>query len=101
MAELATIARPYAEALIKSIRPDDAVAVSEQVTQLSQVAANPQLRDYRRLLLVDLGRSARRWREAQVAPCQRLLAPAELRQQFRLPPLGARVGRFRIERGAQ
>lgn len=46
MAELATIARPYAEALFKSIRPEDQAAVSEQVNALASVAADPQLRGF-------------------------------------------------------
>jgi F-type H+-transporting ATPase subunit delta len=43
MAELATIARPYAEALFKAIGPHDAPAVAEQVNALAQVAADPQV----------------------------------------------------------
>jgi F-type H+-transporting ATPase subunit delta len=46
MAELATIARPYAEALFKAIPPADATAVAEQVTALAQVAANEQVRQF-------------------------------------------------------
>ena len=46
MAELATIARPYAEALFKAIPADDAPAVVTQVNTLAQVDANPQLRAF-------------------------------------------------------
>lgn len=46
MAELATIARPYAEALFKAVAPADAAAVSEQVNALGQVAANEQVRQF-------------------------------------------------------
>ena len=43
MAEIATIARPYAEALFKAIGVADAQAVSEQVNALAAVAADPQV----------------------------------------------------------
>jgi F-type H+-transporting ATPase subunit delta len=46
MAELATIARPYAEALFKAIAPNDAAAVSQQVSALAAVAANEQVRQF-------------------------------------------------------
>jgi F-type H+-transporting ATPase subunit delta len=46
MAELATIARPYAEALFKAVKPDDAAAVSDQVTELAKVSADAQLRQF-------------------------------------------------------
>jgi F-type H+-transporting ATPase subunit delta len=46
MAELATIARPYAEALFKAVGTSDAVAVSGQVAELAQVAGDPQLRQF-------------------------------------------------------
>jgi F-type H+-transporting ATPase subunit delta len=46
MAELATIARPYAEALFKAVGPSEAVAVSEQVATLAQVAGNEQVRQF-------------------------------------------------------
>ena len=42
MAEIATIARPYAEALFKAAGTDQAVLVP-QVQALAQVAAQPQL----------------------------------------------------------
>ena len=45
MAELATIARPYAEALFKAIKADDAVAVAAEVNQLAAVVADPQMRE--------------------------------------------------------
>jgi len=46
MAELATIARPYAEALFKAIGPQDVAAVAEQVTELAAIAADPALRRF-------------------------------------------------------
>jgi F-type H+-transporting ATPase subunit delta len=42
MAEIATIARPYAEALFKAVGTDRA-ALAQQVQALADVAANPQL----------------------------------------------------------
>lgn len=46
MAELATIARPYAEALFKSISLSEAQSVSTQLGELAQVAGNDQLRAF-------------------------------------------------------
>jgi F-type H+-transporting ATPase subunit delta len=46
MAELATIARPYAEALFKSGQGDDARALADQLDALSLVARNPALRQF-------------------------------------------------------
>ncbi len=46
MAELATIARPYAEALFKAIGSNDAAAVSAQVSALTQVAGLVQVRQF-------------------------------------------------------
>jgi F-type H+-transporting ATPase subunit delta len=46
MAEIATIARPYAEALFKAIAPSDAASVAEQVGALAQVAALPVVRSF-------------------------------------------------------
>jgi F-type H+-transporting ATPase subunit delta len=46
MAELATIARPYADALFKAVGPSDAAAVADQVNELASIAANPQLREF-------------------------------------------------------
>ena len=46
MAELATIARPYAEALFKAGGTGDATALSAEVKALARVAADPQLRQY-------------------------------------------------------
>lgn len=46
MAELATIARPYAEALFKAVSADDAAAVAGQVNELAAIASNPQLRQF-------------------------------------------------------
>jgi F-type H+-transporting ATPase subunit delta len=44
MAELATLARPYAEALFKSTAAGDAQSAATQLAELAQVAADPQLR---------------------------------------------------------
>jgi F-type H+-transporting ATPase subunit delta len=46
MAELATIARPYAEALFKAVGANDAVGVAGQVGALAQVASDPQARQF-------------------------------------------------------
>ena len=46
MAELATIARPYAEALFKATPPQEAAAVAEQVNELASIAADPSLRHF-------------------------------------------------------
>jgi F-type H+-transporting ATPase subunit delta len=46
MAELATIARPYAEALFKAVASGDAAAVSEQVGALAAVAGHEQVRQF-------------------------------------------------------
>jgi F-type H+-transporting ATPase subunit delta len=46
MAELATIARPYAEALFKAVGGTDATAVSGQVDALAQVAGHAQVRQF-------------------------------------------------------
>ena len=46
MAELATIARPYAEALFKAIGSDNAAALAEQLEAVGQVAGNEQLRQF-------------------------------------------------------
>lgn len=46
MAELATIARPYAEALFKAVAASNAAAVSEQVSALAQVAGHEQVRQF-------------------------------------------------------
>lgn len=46
MAELATIARPYAEALFKAVGANDAAAVADQVNELAAIAANAQLREF-------------------------------------------------------
>lgn len=43
MAELATIARPYAEALFKAVGADDAAGLADQVDTLAAVAGNEQL----------------------------------------------------------
>jgi F-type H+-transporting ATPase subunit delta len=41
MAELATIARPYAEALMKSSRSGDARALAEDIRSIAQVTSHP------------------------------------------------------------
>jgi F-type H+-transporting ATPase subunit delta len=46
MAELATIARPYADALFKAVSAADASGVAAQVAELAAIAANPQLRQF-------------------------------------------------------
>ncbi len=46
MAELATIARPYAEALFKAAAAADGTAVAAQVNELSAIAANAQMRHF-------------------------------------------------------
>ncbi|MBU3600003.1 F0F1 ATP synthase subunit delta [Polynucleobacter sp. 30F-ANTBAC] len=43
MADLATIARPYAEALFRSAKPAELSAIAEQLEELAQVASNPDL----------------------------------------------------------
>jgi F-type H+-transporting ATPase subunit delta len=46
MAELATIARPYAEALFKAVSANAAVNVAAQVKALAAVAGHPQMRSF-------------------------------------------------------
>jgi F-type H+-transporting ATPase subunit delta len=46
MAELATIARPYAEALHKAVGGGDTSALTAQVNALAAVAADPELRQF-------------------------------------------------------
>jgi F-type H+-transporting ATPase subunit delta len=46
MAELATIARPYAEALFKAVSAADAPSVAGQISELAAIAASPQLRQF-------------------------------------------------------
>ena len=46
MAEVATIARPYAEALFKAAGAGDARALAEQVEAIGAVAADAQLRQF-------------------------------------------------------
>ena len=46
MAELATIARPYAEALFKSAPAGEAAALVGQLDDIASVAAAPQLRQF-------------------------------------------------------
>jgi F-type H+-transporting ATPase subunit delta len=46
MAELATIARPYAEALMKASAKGDAGALAGEIGAFAQVAADPQMREF-------------------------------------------------------
>lgn len=46
MAEIATIARPYAEALFKAVGSDNAQALVSQVSALSAVAGHAQVRQF-------------------------------------------------------
>jgi F-type H+-transporting ATPase subunit delta len=46
MAELATIARPYAEAMYKVAGQGDAAPIAEQIDALAAFAADPQLRQF-------------------------------------------------------
>jgi F-type H+-transporting ATPase subunit delta len=46
MAELATIARPYAEALMKASEKGDAATLAAETSALASVAADPQIREY-------------------------------------------------------
>ncbi|HNB45213.1 MAG TPA: ATP synthase F1 subunit delta, partial [Burkholderiaceae bacterium] len=46
MAELATIARPYAEALYKAAQGADVAAWGRQIAALAAVAGNPELRQF-------------------------------------------------------
>lgn len=43
MADLATIARPYAEALFRSAQPSDLASWAEQLSELAQVASHPDV----------------------------------------------------------
>ena len=45
MAELATIARPYAEALMKAAANGDAAVLAAEIRALAEVAADPQVRE--------------------------------------------------------
>ncbi|HZV92106.1 MAG TPA: F0F1 ATP synthase subunit delta [Caldimonas sp.] len=46
MAEIATIARPYAEALLKAVAPADAAALAGEVGAIGRVADDAQLRQF-------------------------------------------------------
>ena len=46
MAELATLARPYAEALFQVASQADAVGTGDELQALATIAANPQLRQF-------------------------------------------------------
>jgi F-type H+-transporting ATPase subunit delta len=48
MAELATVARPYAEALFRVAQTGDMNAWSEIVSELAQIGANPDVQDFAR-----------------------------------------------------
>jgi F-type H+-transporting ATPase subunit delta len=48
MAELATVARPYAEALFRVAQTGDMAAWSELVSELAQIGANPDVQDFAR-----------------------------------------------------
>ena len=43
MAELATIARPYAEALFQSAKPAELASFMEQLGELAQLAVLPEI----------------------------------------------------------
>eukprot|EP01035_Chromulina_nebulosa_P049907 gene49907-67773_t len=46
MAELATLARPYAEALFEVAKQGDVISVSKQIGALAAIADNEQLRQF-------------------------------------------------------
>lgn len=46
MAELATIARPYAEALFKAVAPAEAGAVADELEAVAAIAVHPQLLEF-------------------------------------------------------
>lgn len=46
MAELATIARPYAEALMRASQAADSASLAAQIGAIADVAADPQMRQY-------------------------------------------------------
>ena len=46
MAELATIARPYAEALFKAAGTGNLAALTGEINALAEIAGNPQLRQF-------------------------------------------------------
>ena len=46
MAEIATIARPYAEALMKASAGGDAAALAGEIAAIAAVAANPHMREF-------------------------------------------------------
>jgi F-type H+-transporting ATPase subunit delta len=48
MAELATVARPYAEALFRVAQTGNLAAWSELVSELAQIGANPDVQDFAR-----------------------------------------------------
>ena len=55
MAETATIARPYAEALFKAVRADDVAEIAAQVDALAAVAADERMRQFADNPKVDAG----------------------------------------------
>ena len=60
MAELATIARPYAEALFQVAATGDLAALAGEVDALAAVAADPQLRQFADNPKVDAAADLRR-----------------------------------------
>lgn len=48
MAEIATVARPYAEALFRVAQTGDMAAWSETVSELANIGANPDVQDFAR-----------------------------------------------------
>jgi F-type H+-transporting ATPase subunit delta len=55
MAELATIARPYAEALMKASKAADAAGLAGEISALGQVAADPRMRHFADNPKIDAG----------------------------------------------
>ena len=100
MAELSTVARPYAEALFAAARDDKAglPAWADLVGQLSQVAANPDVREamadprlgdkqrielFSGLIKAELPQAARNFIELLVQNDRLLLLPSSLRNSKR------------------
>ena len=77
MAELATIARPYAEALMKASANGNAATLAGEIRALADVAANPQMRQFADSPKIDAEagvRSAHRRRRAR-RPARRSATP--------------------------
>jgi F-type H+-transporting ATPase subunit delta len=87
MAEIATIARPYAEAMFKAAAGGDVQALKEQLAALASVAVNPDLRQ-----IAD---------NPKVAPMQvfDLFAGVALQQGLVIDPKVANLLRTVIENG--